>query len=290
MRKSILIVLAIAICSLLVSLTASAKDIFIGDVTQDEFIQQGLRCGQRIVYEDEARAIEKAHREWLDKNSFMLNANIASTVNVYFHVVKKDSTVAGGNIPDSWITAQMNVLNQAYSNFSFNLVSVDRTTNSQWFTGKSESKMKSTLRKGTCADLNVYTIKPGRGLLGWATFPSNCAGNMKMDGVVLHYQSLPGGNLAPYNEGDTGTHEVGHWVGLYHTFQGGCTSPGDYVNDTPYEASPAYGCPTGRDTCSSAGLDPITNFMDYTDDPCMNNFTADQNSRATSLSTQYRGL
>jgi hypothetical protein len=262
-------------------------------VVTREFKEKGLRCGTRIVYEDEARAIERSLGRFLSDYGHTVNANAIPTVNVYFHVLRKDTTLAGGNIPDSWISAQMNVLNNAFSNFNFVLTATTRTTNAQWFGGKSESKMKAALRQGDCGDLNIYSLKPGQNLLGWATFPSNCTGrSAKNDGVVIHYQSLPGGPLDPYDEGDTATHEVGHWVGLYHTFQGGCTGNGDFVSDTPAEASPNYDCiaPGTRDTCSGGGPDPVENFMDYTEDACMFTFTSGQNTRGTSLSCQYRGL
>jgi hypothetical protein len=86
-----------------------------------------------------------------------------------------------------------------------------------------------------------------------------------------------------YDEGDTGTHEVGHWLGLEHTFGpgNGCTTPGDKIKDTPTEKEPQFFC-VQRDSCVGApfpGDDPITNFMDYVDDVCMDNFTAEQTKR-----------
>ena len=222
-------------------------------------------------------------------------ANGSVNVKVYWHVINNGAGIANGDIPQTQIDAQISVLNAAYKNtpFTFTLAGVDRTTNSTWYTcsgGGCETKMKNALRIGGAGDLNVYSNNMGRGLLGWATFPSSYASSPKMDGVVILYSSVPGGTAAPYNEGDTLTHEAGHWFGAYHTFQGGCTAPGDSVNDTPAESSAAYGCPTDRDTCSTKGADPITNFMDYTDDSCMNTFSAGQAARMDALTAQYRGI
>lgn len=219
---------------------------------------------------------------------------------VYWHVIRSGTSAAQGNLPQSQIDAQIAVLNDAYApwGWSFNLVSVDRTTNNNWYTcsgGNCEKNMKNALRKGSADDLNIYSNNMGGGLLGWATFPSSYASQPKQDGVVLLFSSVPGGSAAPYNLGDTGTHEVGHWMGLYHTFQGGCArnanNGGDLVADTPAERSPAYGCPVGRDSCTGSrfsGLDPITNFMDYTDDSCMFEFSSGQDSRMDSQFTTYR--
>jgi hypothetical protein len=219
-------------------------------------------------------------------------------VKVYFHVIMDgpdtgaddDST---GDIPQTWITDQITVLNNAYagSGFHFTLQGTDRTENAAWFEqlvpGAEERAMKTALHKGGYWDLNVYTADLGGGLLGWATFPAKKAkGNtLAMDGVVIYHESLPGGNAnfgtdAVYNEGDTLTHEAGHWLSLYHTFQGGCKGKGDQVDDTPAEAGPNFLCDP-IDSCPNDGLGPdlIHNFMDYGDDICLDSFTAGQTAR-----------
>ncbi len=270
-------------------------------VNKAAFIAAGLRCGAPHI--DDIRANE-IDREIAPRMAKRINGRLSpldegargGVIQVYWHVITNSS---GQGAPTAQqIQSQIAVLNTAYaaSGFSFSLAGTTVTANNTWFTAgpgtTAETQMKTALRVGSAATLNIYSSNPGGGLLGWATFPSDYQARPKSDGVVILYSSVPGGSAAPYNLGDTGTHEVGHWMGLYHTFQGGCKksgTQGDIVADTPAERSAAYGCPTGRDSCTTiAGQDPITNFMDYTDDSCMDRFSTGQADRMNASWTTYR--
>jgi hypothetical protein len=161
---------------------------------------------------------------------------------------------------------------------------VDRTKNPAWYRHipgrKAELDMKRALRVGGSRALNLYTARPRpNSLLGYAYYPQSYAAHPIRDGVVLVTDSLPGGRSDFYSRGDTAVHEVGHWLGLAHTFQSGCRALSDFVTDTPAEAEPGYECPVGRDTCTAPGDDPIRNFMDYSYDTCMNQFSKGQAER-----------
>lgn len=275
--------------------SVAASGFAAGRPGQDEIVR---RCG---TYKDPVAIERDEYKSRLDMQALGIEeASVAGgVINVYVHVINKGSGRSNGDIPDSMISDQISVLSSAYAGtgWSFNHVSTNRTTNSTWYTmgygSTAERDCKYALRQGTADDLNLYFANIGGGLLGWATFPSDYSSKPLMDGVVILSESLPGGTASPYNEGDTGTHEVGHWMGLYHTFQGGCarsaTNGGDYVSDTPAEKSPAYGCPTGRNSCRNiAGNDPIENFMDYTDDYCMWKFSTGQGTRMNSMFATYR--
>jgi hypothetical protein len=225
--------------------------------------------------------------------AFGLRAPGSVVIPVYFHVIRRGTGLSNGDVPSTMINDQLAVLNNAFRNtaFRFQLSSVDRTTNSTFFTAgpgsTAEASMKNALRQGAANALNIYTSSPSGGLLGWTTLPQSYASNPKNDGVVLLYTTLPGGSAAPYNLGANAVHEVGHWLGLRH-ITSGCSTDTDGISDTTRYSSLASGCPVGRDTCPDLGPDPIHNYMNFTDDVCMSEFTPGQAARMDSQYMLYR--
>ncbi|MBC6994413.1 T9SS type A sorting domain-containing protein [Lewinella lacunae] len=138
------------------------------------------------------------------------------------------------------------------------------------------------------AYLNIWVCNIGGGILGYAQFPG---GPASTDGVVVDYRyfGTTGTATAPFNLGRTATHEVGHYLNLRHIWGDGGCSVDDFVSDTPTSDAPNYQCPTGHVSCSTT--DMIQNYMDYTDDSCMNLFTSGQKARMqAALSGSRSGL
>ena len=228
-------------------------------------------------------------------------ANFTATVPVYFHIVT-DGAI--GALTDNQVAAQIAVLNNNFAGregcdrtgFSFELAGVTRTDNADWFYGgiggTNEHTMKQTLHQGGSNALNLYSTTAAA-YLGWAYLPDILTkpGQAYLDGVVFDWESIPGTTdtyAGRYDQGETATHEVGHWLNLEHTFFGGCNANGDFVDDTPAQKTPTSGCPAGKDTCKEPGLDPIHNYMDYSYDACYTEFTAGQTQRIQDAWLFYR--
>jgi hypothetical protein len=258
------------------------------------------RCGTRQPGLDAVDQIEQ-------RISRARKVKTAVTIPVWVHVINKGSGFANGDLPEAMIRQQIRVLEDSYSGrtggagsgFDFQLAGITRTTNQTWFEKMAidfevELEAKTALKRPGPDTLNIYTVDGGP-YLGFAYYPDILLNPQYavLDGVVLDWRSLPGGTFEIYSEGDTAPHEVGHWLALYHTFENKCSGKGDFVADTPAEFSPAFLCPVGRDTCAAAskpGVDPIFNFMDYTQDSCMFMFTPGQVDRMQAAWTAFRAV
>jgi Pregnancy-associated plasma protein-A len=224
----------------------------------------------------------------------------AFTIPVVFHIIyKKDGT---GDIPDSRVINQVAVLNEDYRaiagtlggqgfdvKIQFELAGITRTENDKWFRDRGqESNYKNALAWDVNDYMNVYT-NSASGYLGYAYYPQDSAGEW-WDGITLLYSACGGRDEGspPYNQGRTLTHEAGHYFGLQHTFEGGCSNTytsGDLIVDTNAESTAHYDC-VQTETCNSP--DPIYNYMNYTDDLCMYEFTSEQGNRAVCSLVNYR--
>ncbi|CAD6892968.1 unnamed protein product [Tilletia controversa] len=222
-----------------------------------------------------------------------VQASYKRTVPVYWHTITDGSK---GSLSSSQIQSQIDVLNTdfAKAGYSFHLVGSDSTLNPDWFhsaniSTSQEVAMKASLHRGGANALNIYTVHTNKAI-GWGTLPSDYSSAPSYDGIVINHGTLPGGPWPPAGLGRTATHEVGHWLGLYHVFDGGCTGNGDFVDDTPAQATQTEGCPSFQDSCPGGGVDSIHNFMDYSDDACVNQFTKGQIMRMHAMSRAYRGI
>ena len=234
-------------------------------------------------------------------------ANTVVTIPVVFHVVYANGTQ---NISDAQIMSQLQILNDDFrrlnsdadntwsqaadSEVEFCLATNDpqgnptdgilRVSTSVSSFGTSDN-VKFSSSGGSDAwpagsYLNFWVCNVGGGILGYAQFPG---GSASTDGVVCDYRYVGdmGTATAPFNLGRTATHEVGHWLNLYHIWGDGNCNQDDQVADTPNSDAANFGCATGHQSCSST--DMVQNYMDYSDDACMNLFTSGQKTRMQAL-------
>ncbi|KAL7949974.1 hypothetical protein V8C42DRAFT_309119 [Trichoderma barbatum] len=221
----------------------------------------------------------------------------AFTVPVYFNVLFDKATGEGG-YPDSVIYQQIDVLNQHLDpiDLQFHLHSAQRIPVEgnylhSWENPAVKQDLATQFGVLDPQVLNIFTLgSTPRNESYKSSFPQNYESDPRGDVILIDFGHLPGGQYREYNTGKVLVKAVGHWLGLYSTYEGGCSGNGDYVDDTPAEASPAQGCPRGRDTCPGAGMDPIDNLMDSTTDACRVRFTNGQYSRIRQQLYTYRNI
>ena len=280
-------------------------------------VMMGQRnCGsmdylQQQIEKNPARAlqieqIEVETQKWIKEHAGESHRAVV-TIPVVFHVVYRTSTE---NISDAQIQSQLQVLNDDFrrlnsdadntwpqaadTEIEFCLATVDpsgnttsgitrTSTNVNGFGTNDAVKFNSQGGKDAwpAGDyLNFWVCNIGGGILGYAQFPG---GPANTDGVVCDYRytGTIGTATSPFDLGRTATHEVGHWLNLRHIWGDGNCNFDDFVTDTPSSDAANYGCSVGHQSCGST--DMVQNYMDYSDDACMNLYTLGQKNRMQAL-------
>ena len=277
------------------------------------FRAQGRRCGTRAQSDLALRPPSDCSlASTIVRPEYAPAGHPLYRIPVVVHVLR--ATNGDGELTDATIQSQIDVLNEDFraragtlgqngfdARVEFALARTDpngqptsgitRTTNNNWFNDL--GNYYDTLAWDPARYLNIYT-NTASGYLGYVPdLPAGGIVGTNQDRVVVLWAAF-GRNAPvgpPYDLGRTATHEIGHYLGLYHTFDFGCDSgdcylSGDRICDTNPEANPVFGCPSASLSCG--GADPIHNYMDYTDDACYEEFTPEQVNRMRCTLVNWR--
>ncbi|MBU2508612.1 MAG: hypothetical protein KJ799_18100, partial [Bacteroidetes bacterium] len=252
---------------------------------------QNAICGTEAHTPSQLEAINNQLNNFYQLGKIAVAVDI--TIPVAFHIVHKAN--GDGLLSKQTVEDEIVKLNNAYeeSHFQFKLFSIDSTENDQWTSSWDyRSTMKNTLAINPKKILNfysvfnIYTDTDGSFVTGYSYTPDQISESSYHHGVVM---------LSTYFYGQsngtkkTDIHEVGHYLGLDHTFNNGCAEPGDDVDDTPYQddGDDKWTCNENLDTCPTKdGKDPVHNYMGYTN--CRTEFTPGQFDRMNEMIALYK--
>ena len=250
-------------------------------------------CGTMPPTIDEILFSKLETEQWLAENDSRDDSLLI--VYVAWHVIHASNNA--GNLTDVQIEYQIQVMNYDFQehNIAFILDTIDRTANETWFegwdpdNGGMDTQGMQALNYDPYHYLNIYSaeLAGGAGFVtcGYTWWPTNYGEGHYRQGISIDYRCIAGGSYGD----DTATHEIGHYFGLYHTFQTNCSAPDDAVADTPRNHSDyLHGCNSSQDSCpDDPGNDPVSNYMNYSSVGCTHNFTLGQKDRMDAIIESY---